>query len=88
MFGDTPYLEFHRYATGFGIAKPAPGASYQHMTMAPESGYNCENTKAEKGLVLYCRVEGNAREGLGYGKILVEAVTETLPNDVRVVESP
>ncbi len=89
MFGDTPYLDFHRYSTGFGFAKPPAGVSYEKMTVAPESGYRCEDIKAEKGLVLYCRVNGNrATKGLGYGKILVEDVTEIPPDDVRVLDRP
>ncbi len=87
MFGDTPYLEFHRYAKDIGFAKPAPGVSYEKMKEAPESGYLCQGIKAEKGLLLYCRVNGAvAEQCLGYGKILVEAVTETPPSNIRVVE--
>ena len=85
-FGDTPYLEFHRWSfNGFGFARPAPGVSYQQMKEAPDAGYRCENIRAEKGLLLYCHVAGNIGTGLGYGKILVEAVTEELPEDVRLV---
>jgi len=89
MLGDTPYLEFHRYVNGFGFARPAPGVSYEQMKEAPEAGYRCENMKAEKGLVLYCRVNGDvAKEGIGYGKILVEAVTETPPKGIPVIDRP
>ena len=42
--------------------------------------------KAKKDLALYCRVNGNRAGTLGYGKVLVEDVTETPPKDVRVVE--
>ena len=86
MFGDVPYLEFHRYCTDFGFKKPPAGTSYDEMNGAPASGYHCENIKAEKGLVLYCRVNGNAKEGIGYGKLVVEAVTDKPPEDVQVVE--
>ena len=88
MICDTPYFEFHRYTTGFGFARPGPGTSYEQMKEAPASGYCCENIKAEKGLVLFCRVNGNAKEGIGYGKILVEAITENPPEDVQVVDRP
>ena len=90
--GDTPYLRFHRYAfyrngSSFGFVKPAPGVTYEKMKAAPESGYRYENMKAEKGLLLYCRVHGSvAEQGLGFGKLLVEAVTETPPRDIRVVD--
>jgi hypothetical protein len=89
MFGDTPYLHFHRYsAHDFGFKRPPAGVSYDQMTEAPESGYRCENIKAEKGLVLYCRIDGGMKKGgLGYGKILVEDVTETPPDDVWVIEN-
>jgi hypothetical protein len=89
VFGDTPYLQFHRYAPDFGFARPGPGVSYENMKEAPATGYRCENIKAEKGLLLYCRVNGGAgKAGFGYGKVLVEAVTETPPNGIRVVDSP
>lgn len=84
---DTPYLDFHRISTGFGFAKPAKGVSYEEMKEAPEGEYRCKRKVAKKGLVLYCRVDGN-RGGLGYGKLLVEDVTETPPKDVRVIEMP
>ena len=33
-------------------------------------------------------LEDNAKGGPGYGKILVEAIAEKLPEDIRVVERP
>ena len=86
LFGDTPYLDFHRISTGFGFAKPAEGVSYEEMKEAPEGKYRCKRRIAKKGLVLYCRVNGNRAGCLGYGKVLVEDVKETPPEDVRVVE--
>ena len=83
---DTPYLDFHRYASGFGFVKPAEGVTYEEMREAPGEGYRCESQIAKKGLVLYCRVNGNRAEGLGYGKLMVEDITETPPKDVRVIE--
>jgi hypothetical protein len=82
---DVPYLDFHRFSTGFGFKKPADGVSYEEMKESPEDGYRCRTTKAEKGLLLYCRVDGNGPSDRGYGKLLVEDVTETPPKDVRVV---
>ena len=48
--------------------------------------YKAENFIAFKGLQLYCRVHGNEKDGVGYGKILVEEVTEKPPADVEVLE--
>ncbi len=90
-FRDTPYLEikFGRIVKDFGFAKPGPGVSYENMKQAPKSGYRCEDVKAEKGLVLYCRVNGGGgKQGFGYGKLMVEDVTETPPKDIRVVDAP
>ncbi len=43
--------------------------------------------KAEKGMVLFCRVNGNAAEDcLGYGKILVEEITEKPPENIRIIQ--
>ncbi|NLX99214.1 MAG: hypothetical protein GXY83_24010 [Rhodopirellula sp.] len=89
LFGDAPYFEFHRYGNDFGFARPPSGVSYETMKEAPRSGYRCDSIKAEEGLALFCRVNGNAgRDCLGYGKILVEAITETPPVDIRFLESP
>lgn len=73
----------------FGFAKPGPGVSYENMKQAPASGYRCEDVKAEKGLVLYCRVNGGVgKQGFGYGKLVVEDVTLTPPKDIQVVDAP
>jgi hypothetical protein len=88
LFGDTLYLKFHRFSRDFGFVKAPAGATYAKMTEAPVSGYRCQEMKAEKGLLLYCRVSGGGKEGFGYGKILVEDLTETPPKDIRVVEQP
>ena len=89
MFGDTPFLEFHRFSAGFGFVKPPESVTFDDMKEAPASAeYKCESMKAVKGLTLYCRVEGNQPNGLGYGKITVEDVTETPPPAIKRVEDP
>ena len=50
--------------------------------------YECVSMKAEKGLTLFCRVEGNRKDGLGYGKVVVEDITETPPAGIKVIEAP
>ncbi len=85
-FGKTPYLRFHRQVPGFGFAEPPTDASFDDLKQAPESGYQCRDVEPEKGMVILCRVNGNRREGRGYGKILIEDITENPPQDVRVVE--
>ena len=87
MFGDTPFLEFHRHATGFGFAEAPKGVPFDELKEAPvDTKYKCENKRAKAGLTLFCRVEGNNDEGLGYGKLLVEDVTETPPPGIKVIE--
>lgn len=89
MFGDTPFLDFHRFSKGFGFAKVPVGAVFDDLKEAPApTAYECMSTKAEKGLMLFCRVEADRKDGLGYGKVLVEDVTETPPEGVKVIESP
>jgi len=80
MFGDTPYLEFHRFTQGFGFAAAPSGVAFEDLKEAPaDANYQCENQPAVKGLTLFCRVNGNNPDGLGYGKIVVEDVL--LPPD-------
>lgn len=89
LFGDTPYLEFHRYSKGFGFAKAPKGVAFDDLKEAPaKTEYRCANLKAEKGLTLFCRIEANRKEGLGYGKVVVEDVTETPPAGVKVISAP
>ncbi|MBN1507338.1 MAG: YceK/YidQ family lipoprotein [Sedimentisphaerales bacterium] len=83
---EVPDLAFHRITLGFGLLRAPPGTSYEDMVEAPETGYQCRNMKAEPGLVLYCRVNGGSREGLGYGKLMVEDVTEAPPAGVPVAK--
>jgi len=76
LFGDTPWLDFHRSTRGFGFSPAPAGVAFDDLTEAPAAAtYQCENQKAVKGLTLFCRVNGNNPAGLGYGKITVEDVT-------------
>jgi hypothetical protein len=89
MFGETAYLDFHRFSDGFGFAKVPKGVAFDDLKEAPvQAEYKCRSTKAEKGLILFCRVEADRKDGLGYGKVVVENVTETPPPGVKVIESP
>ncbi len=89
MFGDTPFLDFHRSSKGFGFAKVPDGVAFDDLKETPANAqYNCMSTKAEKGLTLFCRVEADRKNGLGYGKVVVEDVTETPPAGVKRVELP
>jgi len=91
-FGDTPFLEYHRMFPGFGFAPAPEGVAFADLKEAPaDAQYKCQSIKAEKGLTLYCRVMGNAGmrdNGLGYGKVVVEEVTETPPPGITVIEGP
>jgi hypothetical protein len=89
MFGETPYLDFHRFSKGFGFAKVTKGAVFDDLKEVPaQTEYECRSTKAEKGLMLFCRVEADRKDGLGYGKVVVEEVTATPPTGIKVIESP
>jgi hypothetical protein len=89
LFGQEPYLEFHRHVTGYGFALPPEDASFEGLTEAPENGpYDSfKNIKATKGLLLYCRVQGNTPKDQCYGKLLVEDVTETPPLGIEVANA-
>jgi len=80
LFGDTPWLEFHRFSPGFGFSPVPAGAAFDDLKEAPaDAAYQCENQKAVKGLTLFCRVNGNNPTDIGYGKIVVEDVM--VPSD-------
>jgi hypothetical protein len=86
--GDKLYLDFHRYSPNFGFAPPAQGIPFDDLQEAPENDqYECKNTPAEKGSVLFCRVQGNGPRDRCYGKIFIEDVTETPPPNITVIES-
>jgi hypothetical protein len=85
---DVPYIDFHYIAPNFGIVKPPKDVSYEQMKEAPEEGYKGSSRTARKGLVLFCRVIGDDGKFRGYGKLLVEDVTETPPKDVPVLVAP
>src|SRR6185295_803947 len=35
MFGDTPYLDFHRFSDGFGFASATKGVAFDDLKQAP-----------------------------------------------------
>ena len=89
LFGDTVCLDFHRFSKGFGFATVTNGIAFDDVKEAPtQAEYKCRSMKAENGLMLLCRVEGDRKAGLGYGKVFVEDVTETPPKGIQVIESP
>ncbi len=73
------------FSDGFGICDRDQKLSYETMVVAPESDYHYGNLRLKKGAVFYCRVRGNVSGGLGYGKVLVEDVTEARPGDIQVI---
>jgi hypothetical protein len=90
LFGDTPFLRFHRIDDegSFGFAKASTGVAFDDLKEIPkEIKYSCDNMKAEKGLTLFCHVDAGNEGGLGYGKVIVEDVTETPPAGVKVIEN-
>ncbi len=86
LFGDTLFLEFHRFSAGFGFSEAPKGVAFEDLKEAPAgASYQCESVKAVKGLTLFCRVEGDRKENSGYGKIFVEEVTETPPAGIKII---
>src|SRR5207237_8684164 len=88
-FGAVPCFSFHRYGSDFGFAEAT--GSFDEMTEAPkpsETKYECKTREATEGLVLLCRVDGNSGN-LGYGRIEVEKISLTKPDDpaIKVLNS-
>ena len=85
LFGDTLFLNFHRHVRGFGFLEAPKGIAFDQLKEAPASDkYRDENFKAAKGLTLFCRINGDRPEGRGYGKIIVEEITETPPAGIKI----
>lgn len=84
-FGDTPWLDVHRYMKDFGFLPAAATEDYIDMIQAPETGYVGKEWQAVKGLTLYFRQNGNGGQNQGYGKLTIEDVTETPPPGVEVI---
>ncbi|NCC61952.1 MAG: hypothetical protein EOM12_13655 [Verrucomicrobiae bacterium] len=84
LFGDTPYLRWHRYSSenGFIVSDMA----YEEVSLVPTNGYSSFHFKATPGSVLYCRIVGHTDSTRGYGKLLIENVTETPPPGVPVLD--
>ena len=87
-FGDEPWLEFFRYMPNFGFAKAPEGSDFAELKEAPEAGndiYRCESMRAQKDLVLFCRVHGDQSEGW-YGKLRVKDIVMKVPKDVKIID--
>jgi serine/threonine protein kinase/WD40 repeat protein len=76
-FGDTPWLDTRMYNSGFGFLKT--NQSYDSMTNAPDTGYVGREIEVVKGLTLYFRHYAGGQNRQGYGKLLIEDITDTPP---------
>ncbi len=73
-----PYLSFNAFWQYYGFVRADSGATFASMTTAPEKGYTPRPLRAEKGMLLYFRTHGkDTSTEQGYGKILVEDITES-----------
>ena len=90
--GDTLFLAIHRPVHGFGFAKAPEGIAFDDLKEVPaDAEFKNQDLKTEKGMTLFCRVRGNAdhgQDGLGYGKLVIEDITETPPPGVEVIGRP
>jgi hypothetical protein len=90
-FGTTVSLDFHRIDNDYGFSDAPAGSTFDDLTEAPAPApekYRCISREARAGTLLFCRVQGTARDGdqLGYGKIEVEDITFTPPKGMKVFE--
>ena len=85
--GTVPFIFFHRHAGRFGLAEVPENLNYDDIKEIPAAAeYRSQRVPLKPGLLFYCRVNGNRPEGKGYGKLLIEQVTETPPKDVEIIE--
>lgn len=81
LFGDTPSIDYHMHNSDNGAIRLAPGISFDSVAEAPASGYKTGTFLLAEGEVYVFRTA----HGL-YGKVLVEEITETPPENVQVIE--
>jgi hypothetical protein len=84
------FLNFHRYTSAHGFARPPDGVSFEQLVEAPtDDAYKCEGFPfpATSGLVLFCHVHGNSPKDECYGKLFVEGITEQPPPDLKVLDA-
>jgi hypothetical protein len=63
------------------------GSAFDDAREAPENpAYNCANVVVEPGQLLYFRVNGNSGEGIGYGKVHVDEITETPDASLEILQ--
>jgi formylglycine-generating enzyme required for sulfatase activity/serine/threonine protein kinase len=87
LYGPNPYLTFNAFWQYYGFVPAGSGETFETMTTAPAEGYIPKPVRAEKGTLLYFRTHGkDTSTDQGYGKILVEDITETPPPGVIRVE--
>lgn len=84
-YGKTPWLGFHHQYKKFGFVRAGETETYDSLHTAPVDGYSSEELRVVKGLLLYYRNTGNGTTDQGYGKLLVEDVTESPPTGVPVM---
>jgi formylglycine-generating enzyme required for sulfatase activity len=87
VYGEAPWINTWMHKNGFGLLRPLASESYENMSVAPETGSLATDFKAVKGLTLYFYQWGNADKNEGYGKLIVEDITETPPPEIEVVRS-
>ena len=87
FFGSGLTFEFFRFAKGFGCALAPSGSAFDDAREAPEnSAYNCAIVVVEPGQLLYFRVNGNTGNGIGYGKVHVDEITETPDASLEILQ--
>jgi hypothetical protein len=83
--------------SGFGLIKAAEGATFDNMTMAPQTGYvtnfgrtGANSAEATKGVLYYIRNHGGGATSAvqSYGKLFIEDVTDTPPAGVPMKLPP
>jgi hypothetical protein len=84
LFGDTPYLDWHRYDAENGFI--STNVDYNFVETVPTSGYVNVDIKAISNSVIFCRITGHTSSTRGYGKLLVESVTESPSPEIPVID--
>ena len=84
--GPIPALRRYRFSSGCGLAAVSPGTTFEQMEQAPadDQYQQVAYLEARAGAAYYCHV-GGVSGNSGYGKFIIDDVTLTKPQGIKVL---
>ena len=86
--GKKVHFRFQRFGSHRGFVAIPAGKTFDEIDTAPPADeYKVEELACEKGMLLFTHVKGHRANEERYAKILIEDVTETPPEDAKLIQS-